>query len=229
MAQYVIATTKSWNIENSKKLMETFPNETFHLITEKEKLTVEFLNEINPRYIFFPHWSWIIPQEIFDSYECIVFHMTDLPFGRGGSPLQNLIVRGIYETKISAIRVDKGVDTGPIYLKRSMDISTGNADEILSRVSTVVFNEMIPEFMNENLIPQPQEGKVVTFKRRTPEQSEIPEGLTQRQIYDYIRMLDGEGYPTAYKDIDDMRIYFRNARLDGEKVCAAAEITRRDE
>ena len=229
MAQYVIATIKSWNIENSKKLMEAFPDDKFYLITEKEELTVDFLNEINPRYVFFPHWSWIIPQEIFDAHECIVFHMTDLPFGRGGSPLQNLIVRGIYETKLSAIRVEKGVDTGPVYLKRALDISTGNADEILGRISTIIFNEMIPEFINGKLIPRPQEGTVVTFKRRTPEQSRIPDGLTQRQIYDYIRMLDGEGYPAAYKDMGDVRIYFKNARLEEEKVCAEADVIRRYE
>ena len=32
-------------------------------------------------------------QEIHENYKCIIFHMTDLPFGRGGSPLQNLISR----------------------------------------------------------------------------------------------------------------------------------------
>jgi len=37
---------------------------------------------------------WIILKEIFENYEIILFHMTDLPYGRGGSPLQNLIVRG---------------------------------------------------------------------------------------------------------------------------------------
>ena len=227
MTQYVIATTKSWNIENSRKLMEEFPDDQFCLITEKEELTVERLKELNPRYVFFPHWSWMIPKEIYEAYECIVFHMTDLPFGRGGSPLQNLIVRGIYDTKISAIRVEKGADTGPVYLKREMDISTGNAEEILSRISSIVFDQMIPEFINGNLVPRAQEGEIVTFKRRTPEQSEIPDGLSPRQIYDYIRMLDGEGYPTAYKDMGDVRIYFKNAQLNNDSVSAQAEVMRR--
>ena len=229
MAQYVIATIKSWNIENSRKLTEAFPEDTFYVITEKEELTLDRLDEINPRYVFFPHWSWIIPQEIFDSYECVVFHMTDLPFGRGGSPLQNLLVRGIYETKLSAIKVEKGVDTGPVYLKKELDISTGNADEILSKISSIIFEQMIPEFINGCLVSHEQTGEVVTFKRRTPDQSRIPDGLTQRQLYDYIRMLDGEGYPTAYKDMGEVRVYFRNAHFDGENVHAEAEIVRRDE
>ena len=229
MAQYVIATVKSWNIENSKKLMERFLEDSFCLISEKEELTVQKLQELNPRYVFFPHWSWIIPKEIYDSYECVVFHMTDLPFGRGGSPLQNLIVRGIYDTKISAIKVEKGVDTGPVYMKQPVDIETGNVDEILSKISEIVFGEMIPEFITGNPISCEQEGEVVTFKRRTPEQSEIPDNLTAKQMYDYIRMLDGEGYPAAYKDMGDTRIYFRNARLEEDKVYAEAELVRRNE
>ena len=44
--------------------------------------------------------------------------MTDLPFGRGGSPLQNLIVRGYKSTKLTAIKVQSGIDTGDIYLKK---------------------------------------------------------------------------------------------------------------
>lgn len=229
MAQYVIATVKSWNIDNCNRLMSRFPDDKFYVITEKEDLTAQKLRELNPRYVFLPHWSWIIPEEIYNSFECVVFHMTDLPFGRGGSPLQNLIVRGIYDTKVSAIRVEKGVDTGAIYLKKPVDISVGNVDDILSKVSEIVFGEMIPEFIAGNLVARKQEGEVVTFKRRTPEQSEIPESLTVRQIYDYIRMLDGEGYPAAYKDMGDARIYFRNARMEGDKVYAETEIIRRDE
>lgn len=227
MGNYVIATTKSWNLENTKRLRERYPQESFALITEKEELTQKYLEEKKPRYVFFPHWSWIIPTEIYENYRCVVFHMTDLPFGRGGSPLQNLIVRGIYQTKISAIAVDKGVDTGDIYFKEPIDIEHGNADEILTRISDIVFEKMIPRFIDSDPAPAKQEGEPVSFKRRTPEDSKIPEGLSQKQIYDYIRMLDGEGYPAAYKDVGDERLYFKNARLTNDRVTAEVTIIRR--
>lgn len=70
----------------------------------------------------------MLPKEIYESFECVVFHMTDLSLGKGGSPLQNLLVRGIYQTKISAIKVSAGMDTGDVYFKENLDISTGNAD-----------------------------------------------------------------------------------------------------
>lgn len=227
MGKYVIATTKSWNIDNFSRIKNRYPEEEFFLITDKENLTKAFLDDMRPEYVFFPHWSWIIPPEVFENYRCVVFHMTDLPFGRGGSPLQNLIVRGIYETKVSAIVVEEGLDTGAVYLKEPIDISDGNADEILSKISDVVFGKMIPRFIGNNPEPSEQVGDPVVFKRRKPSDSEIPEGLSQRQLYDYIRMLDGEGYPTAYKDVGDVRIYFRNAKLENDTVTADTTIIRR--
>ncbi len=229
MDKYLIATIKHWNKTKYLSLQEKYPDFEFLMIDRKEDLTVSFVESFNPRYIFFPHWSWMIPEEIYKNYNCVVFHMTDLPFGRGGSPLQNLLVRGIYKTKISAIKVCADVDAGPVYFKESVDISEGNADEILGKISDIVFEKMIPRFLEEDLFPVEQTGEVVTFKRRRPEQSEIPDGLSQRQMYDYIRMLDGEGYPPAFKLFDNYRILFTDARLDNGVLTTKARFTEEKE
>lgn len=226
MASYVIATIKSWNIQNAEKLKKRFPEHQFILVTEKEKLNYGQLTKIAPEYIFFPHWSWVIPQVIYENFNCVVFHMTDLPFGRGGSPLQNLLVRGIYHTKISAIKVSKGMDTGAVYFKEALDLSYGNADNIFSRMSEIIFYSMMPRFFGNTIVASEQQGEPVVFKRRTSDQSEIPDGLNSRQIYDFIRMLDGEGYPAAYKKVENGKIYFRNARLENDVVFAQAEFRR---
>ena len=222
MRKILVATIKSWNISNAEKLIEKYQDYDIRLITKKEDLTESFLESFSPEYVFFPHWSWIIPKSVYENYNCVVFHMTDLPFGRGGSPLQNLLVRGIYDTKVSAIKVCSGVDTGPIYFKEAINISDGSANEIFNRISDVIFEKMIPRFLKEDLTPYEQIGEIVTFKRRTPEESEIPSGLSQRQLYDFIRMLDGEGYPNAYKKIDGGRILFNNARMEDGKTKATA-------
>ena len=99
--KFIIATLKSWNIELAKILKEQVSiQHEMIIIDDKMDLKLDKIKSFNPDYIFFPHWSYIIPKEIFENYTCIVFHMTDLPFGRGGSPLQNLIVRGMKETNI---------------------------------------------------------------------------------------------------------------------------------
>lgn len=221
----IIATIKTWNIEKAMELKAKFSEgHEIKIISCKEDLNYEAVSSFEPDYIFFPHWSYIIPANIYGNYSCIVFHMTDLPFGRGGSPLQNLIVRGFKETKLSAIRVEKDIDAGAVYLKAPLSLA-GSAEEIFRRAAVIIFDEMIPLFIEKGgLEPAEQQGIPVFFKRRTAEQSEINESMSLEEIYDYIRMLDAEGYPNAYIIFGKHKLKFKKARFDGDKICAEVHI-----
>ncbi|MBO5144527.1 MAG: methionyl-tRNA formyltransferase [Lachnospiraceae bacterium] len=218
----IIATIKSWNIERAQALQKKYEG-THEIViyTKKEEFTVNNVCNFKPDYIFMPHWSYLIPEEITDNWECVVFHMTDLPYGRGGSPLQNLIVRGHKETKISAIKVTKKLDGGPVYMKRPLSL-TGSAQEIFVRCSDTIFYDMIPGFLSEKTVPVPQEGEPVVFKRRKPEDGQITADMELDKIYDYIRMLDAEGYPRAYTEFGAYRMEFEQASLseDGQELSA---------
>ena len=93
---------------------------------------------------------------VYSKFRCIVFHITDLPFGRGGSPLQNLIERKIYNTKISAIAVLSELDAGPLYLKKDFNIAEGSAQQIFEEASGIIFKEMIPEIIEMDSEPEEQ-------------------------------------------------------------------------
>jgi len=220
----IIATIKPWNIKNAEKIAQKIKDK-YHteIITNKEELTAEKIKALNPEYIFFPHWSWKIPESIYKQYNCIVFHMTDLPFGRGGSPLQNLIIRGYKQTKISAIKVVKAMDAGPVYLKEELELY-GTADEIFMRASKIVFEKMIPKILENNITPAEQQGEITPFKRRKPEESNIENLKTLEQLYDYIRMLDGEGYPKAFIETDQFKVEFSRASLKQDGIIADAKI-----
>lgn len=212
--KYVILSQKTWNNQLVEKLQTKFPADSFMKIVAKEDFTADNLQEIKPDKIFIPHWSYIIPESIFANYECIVFHMTDLPFGRGGSPLQNLIVRGLKQTKISALRVEKGLDTGDIYLKRDLPLY-GTAEEIYLRANGII-EDMIADIINDNLHPKPQTGEPVLFTRRKPADSDMAKLDDINTIYDYIRMLDAEGYPHAYLDNNSIRYEFSRVSMKAD-------------
>ena len=179
------------------------------VINEKMHFNFDNISAINPDYIFFPHWSYLISDQIFEKFNCIVFHMTDLPYGRGGSPLQNLIVKGHTETKISALKVVRELDAGDIYLKEDLDLS-GTATEIFERASNIMI-KMILNIIETNPTPQPQMGEVTIFKRRKPNESDISKLSETEKVYDYIRMLDCEGYPNAYIETEHFKFEFINA------------------
>lgn len=219
----ILLSPKKWHEQLFQDLRDG-TSEDWIWIKEKGEFTVEKLEEIQPRYIFIPHWSHIIPARIHDKFECIVFHMTDLPFGRGGSPLQNLIARGETSTVITAIKVTHGIDTGPIYLKRPLSLY-GTAEEIFIRASPVI-KQMIDLIIQNQIEPVDQVGEATTFKRRKLEDGSIFNLHTISEIYDYIRMLDAEGYPNAFLDIGKFRFEFSRASLKaGNKIIADVCIT----
>lgn len=227
MNKYIILSHKPWNNSLIEKCKALFPNDEWFYINKKEDFTKETIKNIKPDYIFIPHWSYIIKKEIYENYKCIVFHMTDLPFGRGGSPLQNLISKGFKKTKISAISVVKELDAGPIYLKKELNLN-GTAEEIFLKANDIIF-KMIEEIIKNVLTPNPQKGEIVKFTRRTPEMSKITDEIDDlNTLFDQIRMLDAEGYPKAFIDTSLFKFEFDRASLkSNETILANVKITKK--
>src|SRR5215467_8729334 len=112
---YVVATIKPWNVAAFHRRCPELPGR-WELIGARDDLSLESLRALRPRYIFFPHWSWQVPRPILEEFFCVCFHETDVPYGRGGSPLQNLIVRGHKSTVLTALRMVDEVDAGPVFM-----------------------------------------------------------------------------------------------------------------
>lgn len=221
---YVVATIKKWNIQAFHQHTQDIPGK-WHLITDPRALTIERLEHINPRYIFFPHWSWIVPKDILQVFECVCFHMTDVPYGRGGSPLQNLIIRGHTQTKLTALRMVEDLDAGPVYGKLPLCLE-GRADDIYYRVSDLCY-ELVRSIVHQRSTPEPQIGEVVCFPRRKPEQSELPKEGELDKLYDHIRMLDAESYPKAFIEYGNHFLEFSHAELIDGRLEAKVTLTKK--
>lgn len=219
MKKIILVTNKTWHDQLFKSLSSGEYDLQCLRVKDKEKFTFELCHSFSPDWIFIPHWSHLIPKEIFENFKCVVFHMTDLPYGRGGSPLQNLIVKGHEETNISAISVSDEIDAGDVYLKRSLNLN-GAAEEIFIRSSRII-EEMIDIILHEEPIPKEQVGDVVKFSRRKPEDGDISQLESIEKIYDFIRMLDCEGYPKAFLETDKLRLEFKRASLKADNSITA--------
>lgn len=163
-------------------------------------------------WVFFVHWSDRVPEDVLQNYRCVGFHMTDLPFGRGGSPLQNCIRRGMQKTVLTAYRMTSELDSGPIYLREfDIPIDVGAAQDIYSHISIIAI-DMAYRIWQQNIQPEPQDGTIINFARLKPEDSLISGYESIQQLYDHIRMLDAEGYPSAFLRYGKLRVNFSEAR-----------------
>ena len=97
MSKYIIVSKRIWNKKNYSNLSKRF-------FFSKE-INQRIINKINPKIIFFIHWSKKISKNIYLKNLCIQFHASDLPKFRGGSPVQNQILSNIKNTKLTAFAI----------------------------------------------------------------------------------------------------------------------------
>jgi methionyl-tRNA formyltransferase len=214
MKNYVVAAIGPWNKRIFKIETKKFKDKWWYISDPKKLETL--INNKKPDKIFFIHWRWIVPEKIIRENLCVCFHMTNLPYGRGGSPLQNLILQGHKKTKLSAFRMTMDLDAGPIYLKREMSLD-GSALDIYKRASYLAW-KIIKIINSKNIKPKPQKGKIKLFKRRKLEDSIIPKLNDANKLYDFIRMLDAPGYPRAYVSNGKLEFELYNAKLINNKI-----------
>ena len=205
--RYIIACSKGWYLKNSKILN----NKKFHIIKNKSQLTIKKLGKINPSIIFFPHWSYIVKKNILENFNCICFHTGDLPYGRGGSPIQNLIKLGKKKTKVCALKMNEEIDAGDIFLKHNLNLN-GSLNQIFFKISKII-DKQITILLSKKIKSKTQNGKIKIFKRLTKKDIEIKKTDSLKKIYDKIRMVDNEDYQKAFFKFGKFKISFQNIKL----------------
>jgi methionyl-tRNA formyltransferase len=83
--------------------------------------------------------------------------------------------------------------------------------------------------LDTNPQPEPQTGDVVRFTRRKPEDGNWGSAESLDKVYDYIRMLDAEGYPPAFVRIGHYKLEFSRASRKGSTVNASVRIIKEKE
>lgn len=117
-------------------------------------------------------YGLILPQSILDtpSLGCINIHASLLPRWRGAAPIERAILEGDAQTGISIMRMEAGLDTGPVYLRRPTAISAEeNAAELLARLATLgaeALLEVLEEVAAGRACATPQDAAGVTYARK---------------------------------------------------------------
>ena len=220
----LLLSSRPWNIGLAQRLQHQLTRPV-HTIASPAALSREAVEKLDPEWIFVPHWSHLIPESIWGQWPTVIFHMTDLPYGRGGSPLQNLIQRGHSSTILTALCCGAGLDAGDVYIKQPLSLH-GSAEEIFLRADGLI-EQMIERIVHESPAATPQQGEPVLFSRRKPAQSNLANcnAGDLDACYIQIRMLDAEGYPHAFMEINGIRLEFRRVSRRSDGLHADVSIT----
>jgi methionyl-tRNA formyltransferase len=128
----------------------------------------EIIESIKPEIVITIAYGRIIPLELLDmpKFGWINVHFSLLPRWRGAAPVQWAILSGDQETGITVFKLDKGMDTGPVYLEQATPINPNeSSNDLLSRLSEIGSDLAIKslELISEGVIPKPQSSNGITL------------------------------------------------------------------
>jgi methionyl-tRNA formyltransferase len=173
---------------------------TFLIFRSKVQFKVDVLDDFKPDLVLFFGWSWIIPGDLLERHTCLMLHPSPLPHYRGGSPIQNQIILGQTNSKVSIFVMTDELDAGDLVGQQDLSL-VGTLDDIFKRMENAGV-ELTRHLLQHGLQRVPQDHSKATFsKRRTPSDSEITADELARKpaeyLYNKIRML-ADPYPNAY-------------------------------
>jgi methionyl-tRNA formyltransferase len=125
-----------------------------------------------PEIIVVAAFGQILRPEVLDlsKYGCVNLHASLLPRHRGASPVVAAILAGDLETGITFMKMDPGLDTGPILGQCRMPIDALDTAESLGKklslLAAETLTKYLPVYLRGEIIPRPQEETLVTYAPR---------------------------------------------------------------
>lgn len=135
----------------------------------REAGAMEQLKEWDPDVIVVAAFGQILRAEVLDlpSHGCVNVHASLLPRWRGAAPIQAAILHGDEETGVTIMKMDLGVDTGPILSQWAIPITAddtaGSLSPRLADVGARLLLEILPGYLSGEIQPRPQGDRQATY------------------------------------------------------------------
>lgn len=195
----------------SPPVAEVAKREKLPLLQPEKIRNQEFydtLKSYSPDVIVVVAYGKILPKEILTlpPHGCVNVHASLLPKYRGAAPIQWAIVKGEDETGVTIMKMDEGMDTGPMIATSVIPIQPEDTGESmfqsLSTLGAKALLEALPRYIEGELSPRPQptEGASVAPILKK-EDGKLRWTSTTRQIVDQVRGL--RPWPGTYTHLPD--------------------------
>ncbi|MBB4038944.1 methionyl-tRNA formyltransferase [Microvirga flocculans] len=152
-------------------------------------------------------YGMLLPKAILEAPElgCLNLHASLLPRWRGAAPIQRAIMAGDRETGVAVMKMEEGLDTGPVAMVERVAIAPDmNAGELHDRLMVLGADLMVRALAalsrgGLNFTPQPEEGVTYAHKLKN-EDALIDWSKPAQAVHDHIRGLSP--FPGAYFTAD---------------------------
>jgi len=173
----------------------------------RDPADVEALAELAPDLIVVVAYGVILPQSVLDipSLGCVNVHASLLPRWRGAAPIQRAIMAGDAETGVAIMKMEAGLDTGPVGLVEKVAITSemtvGELHDRLSRAGADALGRALAALSRGTLAFTPQQEEGVTYaKKIANDEARIDWTQSAQAVHDHVRGLSP--FPGAFCIID---------------------------
>ncbi len=180
--------------------------------------SLQALRRWDPEVIVVAAFGEILSRELLDlpPLGCLNVHASLLPRWRGASPIQSAILHGDAETGVTLMRMEEGLDTGPIVaLSRTPIGSAETAGELEARLAELgaeLLLQVLLPYISGEVMPRPQPETGVTLAPRLRKGSgRLDFGLPAVGLERQVRAF--EPWPTSFFEWQDRRIVVRRASV----------------
>ena len=192
----------------SEKIQTYKPSthDEIRLIIEKDK----------PDLVITIAYGQLIPEPLLDlpKHGWINVHFSTLPKWRGAAPVQWAILNGDKESGISIFKLERGMDTGPIYLMQSVQIeSSERSEELLERFSILGSSLTLDSLtlISDGFTPQAQSAQGVSIAPKFKKSDgQLDWSQSSEQIFNRYRALSDN--PGVWSMLADLRIKIDSLR-----------------
>jgi len=129
----------------------------------------------------------------------IVVHPSNLPKGKGWSPLAWQVLEGKDKIPITLFEASKEVDGGDVYLRDIIHLDGMELNEEIKLKQGLKTIEMICQYIKKQNKGISQEGKDTYYAKRTVSDSELDIKKTISEQFNLLRVVDNERYPAFIK------------------------------
>jgi methionyl-tRNA formyltransferase len=153
----------------------------------------------------------ITPTYILEkSKKNLVVHESDLPLGKGFSPVTYQILEGKNKIPIKLLEMSENVDSGPILLEDELIFKGHELVDEIRREQGSKTIRLCLEYLKLPFLPigRTQKGEGTFYKRRTPEDSRIDFSNSIKDIFNVLRVADNDKYPVFFEK-DGHRYYLK--------------------
>ena len=196
----ILVDEDSWIVPFAKKAIADI-----EVNGDSVKLCYDYNDLYENGIVFIFSWQKILSKEILDkNYINLVVHASDLPAGRGFSPLTWQILEGRNEIPVCLFEARELLDTGPIIYK---DIMHLKGHELISEIRSELGQlhiDFAKRYLSEAEQPEGkiQKGDSSIYQRRTPINSKLDPTKTIQEQFNLLRIVDNNNYP-AFFELND--------------------------